>query len=437
MAKSIAVIGAGIAGLSCAYELQKAGCDVLVFEKNPHVGGRMASRRKDDLIFDTGANFFVRHYRNTYGYCKELGLPWKEMTIAPHYTFRNEKLHPLGFNSVWSLLTFSSVPFPSRLKLIYLFFMIGRNMKGLNFFDMSTCPPELDSINAYDYVKNLAGKDVADHIVDGFTSTYQFHGAKEISLTAMASLVSLMVNSTDGFRLYHTNKMSNIPDELARRLQVHTSTPVTRVTAKDNSVLVFSKHGSQSLDAVVCAGTAPSTREIYTNPTESQRALLDAVKYATTINVSFKIPQNILKNIFAVTVPYVENHAISEYTHEAMKGHLAHGKTLINVGLHETYAKQIISQSDDSIFTLVKKELLKVCPLLKGAAFLLENHDLQRWPQAMPKFDYRYISDVRAFWDHGQGQNNVYFCGDYLNTPWVEGSITCGKKVAQRVLSSI
>ena len=39
--KRIAVIGAGIAGLTCAYELQKAGFDVVVLEKNSYVGGRM------------------------------------------------------------------------------------------------------------------------------------------------------------------------------------------------------------------------------------------------------------------------------------------------------------------------------------------------------------------------------------------------------------
>ena len=32
--KHIAVIGAGISGLTCAYELQRAGFDVEIFEKN-------------------------------------------------------------------------------------------------------------------------------------------------------------------------------------------------------------------------------------------------------------------------------------------------------------------------------------------------------------------------------------------------------------------
>jgi renalase len=41
----VAVVGAGLAGLSCAQRLAKAGCAVRVFEKSRGVGGRMATRR--------------------------------------------------------------------------------------------------------------------------------------------------------------------------------------------------------------------------------------------------------------------------------------------------------------------------------------------------------------------------------------------------------
>ena len=41
--KTIAVIGAGPAGLACADELNKAGCEVTVFDRNEQVGGLMAT----------------------------------------------------------------------------------------------------------------------------------------------------------------------------------------------------------------------------------------------------------------------------------------------------------------------------------------------------------------------------------------------------------
>ena len=50
-----AIIGAGLAGLTCARMLVDAGHSVVVFDKGRGLGGRMASRRKDGWRFDHGA----------------------------------------------------------------------------------------------------------------------------------------------------------------------------------------------------------------------------------------------------------------------------------------------------------------------------------------------------------------------------------------------
>lgn len=56
---SIAVIGAGLAGLACAREVELAGHDVHVFEKSRGFGGRLATRRADAGAFDHGAQYFT------------------------------------------------------------------------------------------------------------------------------------------------------------------------------------------------------------------------------------------------------------------------------------------------------------------------------------------------------------------------------------------
>ncbi len=55
--KRIAVIGAGMAGLSCARLLHAGDFDVMLFDKGRRPGGRLASRRIEGLRFDHGAQY--------------------------------------------------------------------------------------------------------------------------------------------------------------------------------------------------------------------------------------------------------------------------------------------------------------------------------------------------------------------------------------------
>ena len=55
----VLVIGAGIAGLTAAAELQRGGRRVLLLDKGRGVGGRLASRRIDGATFDHGAQFIT------------------------------------------------------------------------------------------------------------------------------------------------------------------------------------------------------------------------------------------------------------------------------------------------------------------------------------------------------------------------------------------
>jgi len=59
----VAIVGAGMAGLSCAETLSKAGVKVTLFDKGRGPGGRMASRRietsQGTAEFDFGAQYFT------------------------------------------------------------------------------------------------------------------------------------------------------------------------------------------------------------------------------------------------------------------------------------------------------------------------------------------------------------------------------------------
>jgi monoamine oxidase len=71
----VAVAGAGLAGLTAAYELQRAGAEVVVFEARDRVGGRVWSRRLENgAVVEMGAEFLLPGNTAIRELAAELGL---------------------------------------------------------------------------------------------------------------------------------------------------------------------------------------------------------------------------------------------------------------------------------------------------------------------------------------------------------------------------
>ena len=80
--RRIAIVGAGPAGLSAAMYLKRKGYrDVVVFEKDPTVGGKCHSFSYAGNEYDMGANLTTPRYEIVRGLGQELGLTLRE--IAP------------------------------------------------------------------------------------------------------------------------------------------------------------------------------------------------------------------------------------------------------------------------------------------------------------------------------------------------------------------
>ncbi|MBI5135105.1 FAD-dependent oxidoreductase [Candidatus Uhrbacteria bacterium] len=512
MQKRIAVVGAGISGLTCAWELQKAGHDVTVFEAADRVGGRMGTRLKDGFHFDTGTNFFIGQYTQTKKLGEELGVGdrWQPMVKGRHGLFRHGKIHWLSLEPKNFLSAYSFLSPVARIRFVLMAAIAYRKFPGTDFFDLSNCPPELDTTSAYDFALRWGGKEVADALIDGYNATYEFHSAKEMSVTGLVALLGLMLKDNEGFAMWHTTggEMQVLPDALARKLTVRLQSPITFIRSTAKGIIVHTSLGyqgdkgtedlqdakgfesreagqpyplypryprsldtldtpPQSYDAVVLATTADVTKKIYLNPTPPQRKLLDSVHYSSTITVSFRVPLERVKDLAIITVPHIESKIISSYSNESTKGTTVGDRTLVNVWIWEDYAPELLKKTDEEIFAIVGEELQRVCPPLQSLSFrpgsrnpetatwipdqvgddnrtVITPHDLERLPVSMPKYEHGYITKVAEFWKKGeapqhagQGDNNVWFCGDYLNAPWVEGSVRIGQRVARIIHGTI
>jgi len=95
----VAVVGAGIAGLSLGFWLQRQGARVVVLEKGAHPGGTLRTLERDGFLLETGANTFLDKEPATRRLLQALGLEEKIRFADPaskhRFLFHQGVLHRL------------------------------------------------------------------------------------------------------------------------------------------------------------------------------------------------------------------------------------------------------------------------------------------------------------------------------------------------------
>ncbi len=436
----VAVIGAGIAGLTCAWELHKAGVDVQVFERHQSVGGRMNTRTKDGLAFDVGANFLIRAYRGVNALAEEMGIELRTASPVAHVVYRDGRPCSMNFTSIRNVFRMDALDLRSRFRFLAFVLKVRSAHPGLDFFDLGLAPDALNREDAYDYARREVGQEFADYIVDSFNSCMMFSRSAETSVAACLSLFSMMTDPAFDFSvLYAVGDMRAIPEAMADKLVVHRGCPVLALEPEDRGWRVVTAESSAAFDQVVLAVTPNAALGMLKGGPEPHRALLAQTRYAATINLSFRIPRETLRRTHCFYVPYVENPIVSEFTNESLKkDHTTHeGTSLVNVGLHEDAARKLMNEEDGRVFEVVRGELLTLNADLRAAADRVQAYDLERWPEAIPKYDCGQITRVKEFLRGGQGQKGLFLCGDYMNAPWIEGASRSGQKAARQLIRDL
>ena len=123
----VIVIGAGITGLTAAYELVRRGCRPLVFEAASRAGGLIRSERTDGFTIEAGPESVLAAKPAALELARELGLDSAIQTVRPPggaFVLRGRTLYPLpkpsrlGIPQTWAgLARYQLLPPAARLRL--------------------------------------------------------------------------------------------------------------------------------------------------------------------------------------------------------------------------------------------------------------------------------------------------------------------------------
>ena len=433
----VAVIGAGIAGLTAAYELKNAGFTVVVYEKTGVPGGRMATRFKNGFQFNPGATFLSEDYHQLKSYAAEFGVALTPMISGSrHRVIRSGKTYRYGARGPLGVFRLNVISLPARLRLVkWLLKSLFRSGPG-NFFDLSTIQPTLDFEPAGSYLRREMGDEVVDYLIDPLTAALHFYRSAAMSTAVVFGMLTMMKTKGNFTARHPKGGMSAIPKALARKLTVRYRAKIEGVSSIKNECRIRIGGKDEHFSAVVLACPAPAALRLLSNPTAAQKTMLKASKYAASIVLSYRVPLDLFSDTTqCIYVPFLENQIISCCIFEGRKGQelVRDNHTLLNVYLHDEAAQQLLKKSDQEINRIVRRALFTVCPEARERSKEVFFHDLVRWPAAMPTFEHGTVSVVSNFTRHHQGEGGIYFAGDYLNAPWTEGAARSGKRAAELI----
>src|SRR5215213_3911304 len=154
---AIAVIGAGLTGLTAAYRLKQRGNHVVVYEAADRIGGAVKSERQGGYLAELGANSMSSPAPAVADLLRDLGLDGTRVTASPaarrRYIVRRGKLIELPM-SPSELLTSRLLSNSAKLAVF-----------GEPLVEMSDSPVD-ESVAAF--VRRRFNQEVLDYIVNPF-----------------------------------------------------------------------------------------------------------------------------------------------------------------------------------------------------------------------------------------------------------------------------
>lgn len=197
----IVVLGAGMAGLNCAYQLKKAGYTAQVYEASKRSGGRMYSSKgvlASDLVTELGGEFIDTEHKDMLKLCHEFGLPLLDTLSKEEAAYTRDSFFIDGRFYTEDEVIAAFQPFQQRiaadirsLPSVMTFEQYdGRTL----YFDQLSIPAYFDSIGLHGFLRT--GLEVA------YLTEYGLEVGEQ---SAINFLYLFVANTAQAFQIFGTS----------------------------------------------------------------------------------------------------------------------------------------------------------------------------------------------------------------------------------------
>jgi monoamine oxidase len=246
--KQVLVLGAGLAGLAAAYELDKAGFAVTVLEARTRPGGRVRTYRDpfaDGLYAEMGAEYVDATDEFDHKYCKEFGLKVMTAKLYDGIFVRGQRFRMEAFKRNAERLPYSGAEGGK---------LFGQEKKYLqpildSIKDPDRLPPEILKLDNLSVVELLLQEGAPEDIINLYTYTQATEStAKPYEMSALSMVRSLrrsFSEDTDEGRILGGN--DQLPKAFARALsdKILYNRPVRKIAHDASGAEVWFEEGGK------------------------------------------------------------------------------------------------------------------------------------------------------------------------------------------------
>lgn len=431
----VAVVGAGISGLTAAYRLQQAGRTVQVFEAGMRVGGRMASSHVDGYLVDEGAETIAdRGYEATWRLVRELAVPPEDLVPvrAGFALWRGGRAHPhLGHPA--GLLSGAGMSWAGRLGWLRFTAGLLRRRGDYDPDRPETAPPGTATLADYAAAHH---PDLHDCLLQPL-SGHCFGWRSDRSAAAPMLATLLAVGGAGAKWTTYTAGMDTLPRALAQRVPVDLGSPVAAVEQAGPDEARLQLAGGQALTArqVVLALPAPQALALRADPPPEERGYLEACSYAPMLKVvcllDRPLPSPTRTPSYALSVPESESRTCAGLLLDHLKaeGRVPPGRGMVSLFGSPWANPRLLDADDADVVRTLTGEAERFLPGLGAATVRTLVH---RFRHGLPEATPAALRLRAGFAARPAGP--VDYAGDWtLLRPSSEGAVRSAEQTVRRV----
>jgi monoamine oxidase len=451
----VAIVGAGLAGLTCAYRLKQAGVVATIYEGNTRLGGRCWSLRgafNDGQIAEHGGELIDQYHKEIRNLAQELGLALDNLLQSeqngtePFYFFDGRQ-QTFGettdaVKQVWQVMhaDLSAASYPTT------------------FDNFTPAGAALDRMSILDWINSRVPGGHASPLGQLLDVAYNIEYGAEIADQSSLNLLYLLGYSGQGqFRIFGpSNEKYHVRggnDQIVSRLaqavdgQIETDAPLSAIVRNSDGryTLTFGSGGakrSATVEQVVLALPFSKLREV----DYSKAGFVEPKTFAIReypVGANAKVHMQFTNRHWRTLGNNGDSYADTGYqdTWEVTRGQGGTSGILVNYTGGDTTR----SQAGLSGGQAAQRFLNQVEPVLPGLGKRWNGKaTIDYWPSnpwTHGAYSYWRVGQYTRFaGSEYQRSNNCHFCGEHTSIDsqgYLNGAVETGQRAAADVLADL